>query len=132
MSKELTPLQAFNNLCAHLDYDTTDYMFNGSCEEDAEIIETELKRIPNLEKALRLEIENSAQLNNERIKDLKKVQALEIIKEHRLDIDWFLQFVKQDISYQHYVYCVEQSNNAFAKRFLLSKEEYELLKEFLK
>ena len=62
----------------------------------------------------------------------KKFKALEIIKEHRLDIDWFLQFVEQDISYQHYVYCIEQSNNAFVKRFLLNDEEYELLKEILK
>ena len=66
------------------------------------------------------------------LKMIKSLKALEIIKEHLLDIDWFLQFVKQDISYQHYVYCVEQSNNAFAKRFLLNKEEYELLKEILK
>ena len=63
---------------------------------------------------------------------MKYKKALEIIKEHRLDIDWFLQFVTQDISYQHYVYCIEQSNNAFAKRFLLNDEEYELLKEVLK
>lgn len=42
-TKELTPLKAFDNLCGHLDYDTTDYMFNGGYEEDAEIIETALK-----------------------------------------------------------------------------------------
>lgn len=62
----------------------------------------------------------------------KKFKALEIIKEHRLDIDWFLQFVKQDISYKHYVYCVEQGDNKFAQRFLLNEEEYNLLKEMLK
>lgn len=59
-------------------------------------------------------------------------KALDIIKEHRLDIDWFLQFVRQDIDYKHYVYCVEQGDNKFAKRFLLSEEEYDLLKEILK
>ena len=62
----------------------------------------------------------------------KSLKALEIIKKHRLDIDWFLQFVKQDISYKHYVYCIEQSDNKFAQRFKLSQEEYELLKEVLK
>ena len=72
-----------------------------------------------------------ALVDNYEIGEVKMTEALEIIKEHRLDIDWFLQFVKQDISYQHYVYCVEQSNNAFAKRFLLNDKEYELLKEIL-
>lgn len=62
----------------------------------------------------------------------ERFKALEIIKEHRLDIDWFLQFVTQDISYKHYVYCVEQGDNKFAKRFLLTEQEYELLKEILK
>lgn len=65
-------------------------------------------------------------------KEIKEVLiTLEIIKEHRLDIDWFLQFVRQDIDYKYYVYCVEQGDNKFAQRFLLSEEEYELLKEIL-
>ena len=61
----------------------------------------------------------------------KYKRAVEIIKEHRLDIDWFLQFVKQDITYKTYVYCVEQGDNEFAKRFLLKEEEYNFLKEVL-
>lgn len=78
-------------------------------------------------------IETFFDKDSEDIRTVRKaLKALEIIKEHRLDIDWFLQFVEQDISYQHYAYCVEQGDNKFAKRFLLSEEEYELLKEVLK
>lgn len=77
-------------------------------------------------------IETFMDKDSEDIKTVRTtLKALEIIKKHRLDIDWFLQFVKQDINYKYYVYCVEQSDNEFAKRFLLTKEEYELLKEVL-
>lgn len=93
------------------------------------IIETAIKENGKLKECYENELKNTAYYNN---LALKYKRAVEIIKEHRLDIDRFLQFVKQDISYQHYVYCIEQSDNAFAKRFLLNKEEYELLKEILK
>ena len=122
---KITALQLFKEVKSYLSEEWNDI-------EDLVIIESALKRIPKLEKALRLEIENSAQLNNERIKDLKKLKGLEIIKEHRLNIDWFLQFVKQDINYEIYVMCIEESDNEFAKRFILNKEEYDLLKEALK
>ena len=37
--------QAFNNLCFHIDLDTTDYVFNGNYEEDSKIIDTALKAL---------------------------------------------------------------------------------------
>ena len=64
--------------------------FSINDDERCRIIETALKRIPTLEKALRLEIEISAQLNNERIKDLKKLKAFEIIKEKKVNVSWFI------------------------------------------
>lgn len=120
MNKELTPLQALENIIeTFIDKDS----------EDIKTVRKALKRLEKLKECYENELKNTAYYNN---LALKYKKALEIIKEHRLDIDWLLQFVKQDISYQHYVYCVEQSNNAFAKRFLLNDEEYELLKEVLK
>ena len=50
MNKELKALQAFDNLCGHLDYDVTDYMFNGNYEEDANIIEKSLKALEIIKK----------------------------------------------------------------------------------
>ena len=130
MSKEPTPLQALERIgelkvgchyekCAFL---VIDFLKDSY---DYKIIETALKEYEGAKNHIKA-------LNEERIENSLKLKALEIIKEHRLDIDWFLQFVEQDISYQHYVYCVEQGDNKFAKRFLLSEEEYELLKEILK
>ena len=120
MNKELTPLQAFNNI----DVDT-----KNKYVDEFIIIQKALKELEIIKECYKNELKNSAYYNN---LALKYKKALEIIKEHRLDIDWFLQFVEQDISYQHYVYCVEQGDNKFAKRFLLSEEEYELLRKVLK
>ena len=127
MSKELTPLQALKTIILGTNVDT----YRSSVEEidnAISIIETALKENEKLKECYKNELKNVSYYNN---LALKYKKALEIIKEHRLDIDWFLQFVEQDISYQHYVYCVEQGDNKFAKRFLLSEEEYELLKEIL-
>ena len=123
MSKELTPLQALEKV--------KDFypQWRLSNRKDFNIIEIALIENGKLKECYENELKNVSYYNN---LALKYKKALEIIKEHRLDIDWFLQFVEQDISYQHYVYCVEQGDNKFAKRFLLSEEKYELLKEILK
>lgn len=97
--------------------------------KDYEHLELYFKQAKELKELYKAELKNVSYYN---YLALKYKKAVEIIKEHRLDIDLFLQFVTQNISYQHYVYCVEQSNNAFAKRFLLNEQEYELLKEILK
>ena len=72
MSKELTPLEALERLCSHLDYDNSDYMHNGSYEEDNEIIENALKRLEIIDK-----------LNEKHCEETQnKLKALEIIEEH--------------------------------------------------
>ena len=124
MSKELTPLETWYLVKEYLNK-----FHHRIVSEDIEvetieghpinIIESALKENEKLKECYKNELKNSAYYNN---LALEYKKALEIIKEHRLDIDWFLQFVTQDISYQHYVYCVEQSNKAFAKRFLLNDE----------
>lgn len=133
MSKELTPLQALEKLVDRLaikKYDENGNLIYWQSTTDNEypIIKTAIKENETLKECYENELKNTAYYNN---LALKYKKAVEIIKEHLLDIDWFLQFVTQNISYQHYVYCIEQSNNAFAKRFLLNKEEYDLLKEIL-
>lgn len=120
MSKKPTPLQAFKTLKQDI----------GKCyEEESIIVEEALKENKKLKKLYKSELRNTTYYNNLALK-YKKV--VEIINEHRLDIDWFLEFVKQDINYKYYVYLVEQSDNEFAKRFLLNEEEYNLLKEIFR
>ena len=113
MNRELTPLKAFDNLCGHLDYDTTDYMFNGSYEEDAEIIETALKKYNQLQ----IDYEEMNRINDElnlsnhqlRDENIKLRKALKIIKEHKL-----LNYVIK--------------NQKCAAMYHLSEEEIEYLK----
>lgn len=128
-SEEPTPLQALEKVkMAEVD-------IGGGCStrlyhtKQYSIIKTTLEENEKLKELYRTEMKTSGYYNN---LALEHKRAVEIIKEHRLDIDWFLQFVKQDISYKHYVYCVEKSDNKFAKRFLLKEEEYNFLKEILK
>ena len=131
MNEKLTPLEAFENIII----DLAPHLKNANTEE-IKIVETTLKNNNQLQTDYDEmdRINDELNLSNHQLSDenVKLKKALKIIKEHRLDIDWFLQFVTQDISYKHYVYCVEQGDNKFAQRFLLSEEEYELLKEFLK
>ena len=134
MNKELTPLETWYLVKEYLNIFHHRIVSENTEVETIEghpinIIENALKETEKIKKCYKNELKNVSYYN---YLALKYKKALEIIKEHRLDIDWFLQFVAQDISYQHYVYCVEQSNNAFAKRFLLNEQEYELLKEILK
>lgn len=112
-----TPLQAFNNLCGHLDYDTTDYMFNGGYEEDSKIIETALKNGETLCKKYRT--------TNKRLKakNQKYKKALEIIKKKGVNI----RFLKETDNVMEYNELILSHYGMFD----LSTTEYEFLKEIL-
>ena len=58
--------------------------------------------------------------------------ALDIIINHRMDMEWFRQFVDPDTDYETYLICLEEGDNKFAQRFMLSREEFNLLKRVLK
>ena len=94
MSKELEALEILRNTLLAEGY-WQDIL------QDVSIIESALKRLEEKEHNLKVEMK----VNSGLMKRLaKQNQVLKIIKEHRLDIDWFLQFVEQDISYKNYVY----------------------------
>lgn len=124
--------QAAEDVIAAIDDLVDTYECSG--QTSFEVLDAIKEQMPKYDEEGTVEISKTQiRILETELKDAEKYKkALEIIKEHRLDIDWFLQFVKQDISYEHYVYCVEQSDNEFAKRFLLNEEEYERLKEMLK
>jgi len=134
MSKELTPLEALErikNIPILSTPESTQKIFYDKHKKELDLIESALKNYQDLTEYVDTLQGDRDYWYNTAIKNENKLKALEIIKEHRLDIDWFLQFVRQDIDYKYYVYCVEQGDNKFAKRFLLTEEEYNLLKEIL-
>ena len=92
MSKEFTPLEAYNRLCSHLDYDNSDYMHNGNYEEDNEIIENALK---DGEKYKTIYPLMKAKLDKVSDDKLKLKQALEIIKEKQVNVEIFIEVIKQ-------------------------------------
>lgn len=118
MSKELTPLQAFDNLCGHLDYDTTDYMFNGGYEEDAKIIETALKRLEKIDNSVKFDMEYYEKRN----------QALEIIKREPSEV---IEIITTYDTWEEYIKDYPISDRTIW-HIIKNKSEFDLLKEILK
>ena len=123
MNKELTPLQAFENIIV----DLTPHLKNANTEE-IKIVETALRNQFNLElenRTLQMNLDLGAVLAKglqERLdENKKKLKALEIIKNKRVDT----QLLKDSKNLNDYNWCVHTKDRA------LTKEEYELLKEVL-
>ena len=126
MNKELTPLEALNNLTQYL---TGDYR---DCFKELSIIETALKILDQLQviigaekiedlPELALETENDWYSARYNLKEAeKKLKALEIIKEKSVN----LEFLKCSENYEQYCLICSYGNE-------ISKEEYDLLKEVL-
>ena len=127
MNKELTPLEAFRNIFNYLAEDT-----KREYKADLKIIKTALKRLE--------EIDNRPFINGIREEipaDIicKKLKALEIIKRTGLSVDWFVgSFIKQDANYNVFLMLLEEMGNEghLAKQLMMTKKEFDLLKEVLK
>lgn len=122
MSKELKAIEdlfyianKFNDTCP---IDKLKQKHRVDLDNDYRIIEKALKEREELKKCLKSEIEHSAFLNRERLKDSKKLKALEIIKR-------FVDFNVYEMQGKHYL----TTGNNYRGQILISKEEYELLKE---
>ena len=113
MSKELTPLQALNNIAniemkEQYKIDKGGFAYRVVSDEyskELKVIETALKENEKLKECYENELKNVSYYNN---LALKYKKALEIIKEKILDMDYF---------------------NIIADRCDLTYQEYELLKE---
>lgn len=63
------------------------------------------------------------------------LKALEIIKEKKVYIDWFVSsFIKQDADYNVFLMLLEEmgTDGHLAEQLMMSEEEFDLLKEVLK
>lgn len=101
-NKELTALEAYERLCNHLDYDD-DYMYNGSYEEDNEVIEKSLKA---------LEIIKEKEVN---------IQYFKICLEVHWDYDLFEEHCRENNEWE----------DDTPYKYSMKKEEFDLLKEVL-
>ena len=93
-----------------------------NCEKELKIVEASLKRAILLEANYKHELKNSSRLNNECVKNLKKLEALEIIK----------RCPKEVIEEVETYYSFEELYEDWGKMaFIKSKEEFELVREVL-
>ena len=128
MNKELTALEALNIVKSQRE--------NCDFDEEYDIIETALKRNVELEKININLLKENTNLR-ERPLDFysdveKKLKALEIIKEKRLDIGDFLSYLESG-NRSYYDYCYDWFwEYDYVPKEQLTQEQFELLKEMLK
>ena len=121
MNKELTPLKAHKELKSRYGK-----YFSLQDDERAKVIETTLK---DYEELKQINIDRSKQLLelvSEQTENSKKLKALEIIKNKRVDVWLILHVIDNSDNVEDY--------NAINKRPIggnLTQEEYDLLKEVL-
>lgn len=113
MSKELEALNFINNF---LISQTTDTPIHKELCNACDLLRTTLKNYEKLNHDYSIVVDEKASMACEYAKKLK---ALEIIKEKKVDIRYLL-----DCRFQHYNLLVEEDEE-------LTKEEYDLLKEEL-
>ena len=111
MSKELTPLEAF--------YELGD---NTPITDTWKIVETALKRLKKIETTTHSVLREDIS---------KKLKALEIIKEKRVNVDYFIERIKKDTDYKEYKKLRGLYKITIFSRKNLTQEEFDLLKEIL-
>ena len=118
MSKELTPLEAVK--CLKEQFEICGIKNNPYLK----IIETALKDY-EMEHTLRIRLENiNYELVEEKQENEKKLKALEIIKEKRVDITFFDTYIKWN--WEKY-----QNRKLKCSEKELTKEEFDFLKEIM-
>lgn len=131
MSKEITPLKALNEIYGDLD----GYLAQLD-KKDYEIVKTALKELNEYKSILKdFGLENPQNLidNLNIIKDSKfheKIKALEIVKDKQVEVCYFMNCETLE-EYNDDVIAAYAYEEDAAKQRMLTKEEYELLKEIL-
>lgn len=122
MTKQLTPLEALNKLISR-------HPFN---YEEYKIIETALKRLAYLDKLAYLTDDDTSEIE-------KKLKALEIIREKRLNAEWlmesntykeYLEYAEDDYE-ENVVKGATADKEEWFRKWVATQEEYDLLKEVL-
>lgn len=127
MNKKLAPLQAFENIIV----DLTPHLKNANTEE-IKIVKNTLKNVERL-KSTYGNLDNVNYLLEKENKYYKK--ALEIIKNKRVDVGWFIECLScgKPLEVYNDRYDKIRSYDGKDYHFMqLTQEEYDLLKEVLK
>ena len=119
MNKKLSPLEALKDL-------KVNGWFDNRGRNDIDIIETALKRLEELEKAFDSLIKDDEKAKKLLSLEIEKNRAFEIIEEKRVRMSCLMRALEEKWSYEklvenHKMYCISLN--------MLTKEEYELLKE---
>lgn len=112
--KELTPLEALDRICEHLDLDDAYFYSKNGEKADYKVVETALKEYEGAKNHIEA-------LNKERIDSVLKLKALEIIKAHP---EQLLDIIGTD-NYNEYL------DLDYAPNQYMSEENYYLVKEVL-
>lgn len=123
MNKELTPLEAFNNI-KNITYDRTDLYGIEVFRKDLDIIETALKETEMLKECYKNELKNSAYYNN---LALKYKRALEIIKREPSEV---IEIITTYDTWEEYIKDYPISDRTIW-HIIKNKSEFDLLKEIL-
>lgn len=132
MNKELTPLQALENIEKEVE-DFEGFNENTKHQMDRirfQIIETELKESKKLKECYKNELKNVSYYNNLALK-YKKIVDVIVVKE--VDCNTLIFYLKQHNETGHIDYAFD-SYNDYAKdsdKPQLTKEEFDFLKEVL-
>ena len=146
MSKELTPLEALNEIKNIKTLSVPErkvVTFQEKYKEELDIIETALKEYEKLKKevneisdfglkAYRVELEKQINSNKKyrttnkrlRVKNQKLYEILRIIKEKHVDCFKLIAIFRTSNNIEHY-------NQNYGSNWQLTQEEYDLLKEVL-
>ena len=113
MNKELTPLEALERIigCSTIESHTQKW------QEDYDIVKQALNDYENLKLKHR-------SMQDAVLEDFKKLKALEIIVEKKVDLIKLFNCFEMNNGYEFY-------NMGFIEIYKLTKEEYNLLKEVL-
>ena len=125
MNKELTPLEALEEIRNFMSGDLYCAIYNR-----LDIIETELKRLEELE--LEHKMEHTLRIRLENIV-YEKSEILRIIKEKGLSLNE-LWFIKQNKSWEEYTETMKEIyfDDECIEKNLKTQAEFDLLKEWLK
>ena len=144
MSKELTPLKAHKELKSRYGK-----YFSLQDDERAKVIETTLKNYEELtskpvilcrrtheeaQKLIDIICKNYKEVKITNLEDENKVKAFEIIKEKRVDVDWFIECLSCGKPLEVYNDRYDKIRSCDGKNYhfmKLAQEEYDLLKKVL-
>lgn len=130
MSKGLEALAKIKKHDIHKTLINKKFVMDKEWEENYQIIEKELKRLEELEKAFKALSKDDEKAKKLLSLEIEKNRALEIIKEKRVDVCYFMNCRTLE-EYNDDVLASYAYDEVDAEQRMLTQQEYDLLREVL-